>query len=96
MSGGETWITHYFSYTTLQSEKGEIIVNKQVLIYFSISKYKDEMLYDIVPMEATHILLGRPWQYDRKNVLDGLTNKISFQFQGHKIIFKTSISKRGK
>jgi len=43
------------------SEVGEIIVNKQVLINFSIGKYKDEVLCDVVPMEATHVLLGRPW-----------------------------------
>jgi len=43
------------------SEKSEIMVNKQVLIIFSIGKYKDEVLCDVVPMEATHILLGRPW-----------------------------------
>ena len=41
------------------SEEGEIIVNKQVLISFSIGKYKDEVLCDVVPMKATHILLGR-------------------------------------
>jgi len=42
------------------SEVGGIIVNKQVLIAFSIDKYKDEVLCDVVPMEVTHILLGRP------------------------------------
>jgi len=42
------------------SEEGEIVVNKQVLIIFSIGKYKDEVLCDVVPMEATHVLLGRP------------------------------------
>jgi len=43
------------------SEVGEIVVNTQVLVTFSIGKYKDEVLCDVVPMEATHILLGRPW-----------------------------------
>jgi len=71
------------------SEEGEIIVNKQVLVAFSIGKYKDEVLCDIVPMEATYILLGRPSQYDRKTLHDGLTNKISFTFHGHKIILKS-------
>jgi len=71
------------------SEEGEIIVNKQVLIPFSIGKYKNEVLCDVVPMEATHILLGRPWQYDRKTLHDGLTNKISFTFHGHKITLKS-------
>jgi len=35
------------------------MVNKQVLITFSIEKYKDEVLCDVVPMEAIHVLLGR-------------------------------------
>ena len=51
------------------SEEGEIMVNKQVLITFSLGKYKDEVLCDVVSMEATHILLERPWQYDRKNYM---------------------------
>ena len=42
------------------SKEREIMVNKQVLITFPIGKYKDEVLWDVVPMEATHILLGRP------------------------------------
>ena len=71
------------------SEEGEIIVNKQVLIIFSIGKYKDEVLCDVVPMEVTHILLGRPWKFDRKVLHDSLTNKIYFTFKGHKIILKT-------
>jgi len=56
-----TTISHTKSYK-LQwlSEEGEIIVNKQILIAFSIGKYKDEVLCDVVPMEAIHILLGRP------------------------------------
>ena len=43
---------------------GEVKINKQVLVSFSIGRYKDEVLCDVVPMHAGHILLGRPWQYD--------------------------------
>jgi len=57
------------------------MVNKQVLITFTIGKYKDEVLCDVVPMEATRILLGRPWQYDIHVLHDGLTNQMSFTFQ---------------
>ena len=39
--------------------------------------------------EATHILLGRAWQFDRKAIHDGLTNKISFNFHGHKVTLKS-------
>jgi len=71
------------------SEEGEIIINKQVLIALSIGKYKDEVLCDVVPTEVTHILLGRPRQYDRKTLHDSLTNKISFTFSGHKVTLKS-------
>jgi len=42
------------------SEEGEIMVNKQVFLTFVIGKYKDEVLCDVVPMEVTHVFLGRP------------------------------------
>ena len=64
-------------------------MNRQVLLHFSIDKYKDEVLCDVVPMEATHVLLGRPWQFDRKILHDGFTNKISFDFHGHKVTLKS-------
>jgi hypothetical protein len=57
---------------------GEIKVNKQVLISFSIGKYKDEVLCDIAPMHASYILLGRPWQFDRKATHDGFKNRYYF------------------
>jgi len=47
------------------SEDGEIKVITQVLLNFFIRKYKDEVLCDVVPIEACHVLLGRPWKYDR-------------------------------
>ena len=42
------------------NSEGEIMVNKQVLVTFVKGKYKYEVLCDVVPMESTHILLGRP------------------------------------
>ncbi|XP_042972946.1 uncharacterized protein LOC122304748, partial [Carya illinoinensis] len=49
---------------------GEVRVDRQVLVTFSIGKYQDEVLCDVVPMHAGHILLGRPWQYDRREFED--------------------------
>jgi hypothetical protein len=57
---------------------GEVKVNEQVLISFSIGKYKDEVLCDVVPMQAGHLLLGRPWQFDRKVTYDWFKNRHSF------------------
>ena len=60
------------------NESGEVKVNQQVLVSFSIGRYRDEVLCDVVPMHAGHILLGRPWQFDRRVKHDGFTNKYSF------------------
>ena len=59
------------------NEQGEMIVNQQVKIPFSIGDYCDEVLCDIIPMEAGHILLGRPWKFDKKEIHNGLTNEIT-------------------
>ncbi|XP_019435376.1 PREDICTED: uncharacterized protein LOC109341859 [Lupinus angustifolius] len=52
------------------SEVGEMIVNKQAEICFSIGKYMDSVVCDVVDMDASHLLLGRPWQYDKKEFGD--------------------------
>ena len=50
-------------------------VTKRCLVPFSIwKKYFDEVWCDVVPMDACHILLGRPWQYDRQMMHDGKKN----------------------
>ncbi|RDY10873.1 hypothetical protein CR513_04546, partial [Mucuna pruriens] len=62
------------------SEKGVTIVDKQVNVELILSKYKDEILCDVVPMEATH--------FDKKVTHDGVTNKFSFVWKGNKVILK--------
>ena len=42
------------------NNSGDIKVTRQALISFSIGRYKDEILCDVVLMHASHILLGRP------------------------------------
>ncbi|KAG2411210.1 hypothetical protein I3760_Q021300 [Carya illinoinensis] len=61
---------------------GEVRVDRQVLVTFSIGKYQDEVLCDVVSMHAGHILLGRPWQYDRRVIHDGFKNMYSFVKEG--------------
>uniref|UniRef100_A0A2N9GQ39 Reverse transcriptase n=1 Tax=Fagus sylvatica TaxID=28930 RepID=A0A2N9GQ39_FAGSY len=65
-------------YTSWLNDCGEVRVDRQVLVTFSIGKYLDEVLCDVVPMHAGHILLGRPWQYDRRVTHDGFKNMYSF------------------
>ncbi|XP_010245764.1 PREDICTED: uncharacterized protein LOC104589222 [Nelumbo nucifera] len=45
-------------------EVGGIHVEERCKVPFSIGKYIDEVYCDIVDMDACHILLGRPWQFD--------------------------------
>ncbi|XP_040869840.1 uncharacterized protein [Glycine max] len=70
------------------SEDEEVKVTQQVEVCLTIGRYNDKVLCDVVPMEATHVLLGRPWQYDTKAVHDGFTNKISFKQADKKIVLK--------
>ncbi|KAJ9566128.1 hypothetical protein OSB04_002094 [Centaurea solstitialis] len=65
---------------------GEVTVSKRALVHFSIgTRYKDDVWCDVVSMDACHLLLGRPWEYDRNVVHDGRANTYSFVFDGVKI-----------
>ncbi|RDY12117.1 hypothetical protein CR513_03143, partial [Mucuna pruriens] len=55
---------------------------------FTIGKYEDKVLCDLVLMEAPHLLLGRPWQYDKKVIHDGVTNMFTFIQTGRKVVLK--------
>jgi len=61
------------------NEDEDLKVEHQVKVKFSIGKFKDKFLCDVIPMEACHILLGRPWQFDRKTLHHGHTNEIILQ-----------------
>ncbi|PKI65503.1 hypothetical protein CRG98_014113 [Punica granatum] len=65
----------------------DVHVNKRCLVQFSIgTHYKDEIMCDVVPMNACHLLLGQPWLYDRRVIYDGFKNTYSFVKEGVKII----------
>ena len=76
------------------NDSGEVRVHRQVLISFRIRKYKDKVLCDIASMQAGHLLLGYPWQFDRQVKHDGYTNKYSFIFNQKIIILAPMIPKQ--
>ena len=55
------------------------------MVKFNIGKYEDVVLCDIVPMHAGHILLGRPWQFDKDATHFGRENSVVFRFKGKKV-----------
>lgn len=60
-------------------ECGEVKVNKEVLVNFIIGRgHSDEVMRDIVPMHARHILLGMSQQYNRKVIYDKFKNRYNF------------------
>ncbi|GJY90204.1 reverse transcriptase domain-containing protein [Tanacetum coccineum] len=75
---------HLEPYQLTWLKKGNTVkANKRCLVQFSIGKsYKDEVRCEVIPMDAAHILLGRPWKFDRKTKHDGFQNTYSFKKDG--------------
>ncbi|GJY55132.1 reverse transcriptase domain-containing protein [Tanacetum coccineum] len=64
----------------------EVTISMCVLVTFSVgTTYKDSVWCDMVPMDTYHLLLGRPWEYDRNTTHNGRANTYSFLFGGVKI-----------
>jgi hypothetical protein len=64
----------------------EVIISKCCLINFSIgTKYKDKTWCDMVAMDAYHLLLRRPWQYNQNVHHDGRKNTYSFLVDNVKV-----------
>lgn len=51
--------TNPYQVTWLNKDQ-HVLVNEQAWVEFSIGKYKDIILCDVIPMDACHLLLGRP------------------------------------
>ena len=62
-----------------------IMVDKIARIEIFISTYTDSAEFDIIPMQACHLLFGQLWN-DINNVLHNtVANKCSFKYNGRKI-----------
>lgn len=49
------------------------------------NNYVDTVTFDVVKIDARHLLLGRPLQFDRFAIHDGHNNTYSFQWHTKKI-----------
>jgi hypothetical protein len=76
-------IEHPSPYRVSWLQKGhQVNVTKQCLVEFKIRGYKDEILCDVIPVDVCHLLLGRPWQYDRNVIHDGRKNTYTLEKNG--------------
>jgi hypothetical protein len=72
---------------TWLDKKNDVTVSKRSLVSFSIgTTYKDQIWCDVVSMDACHLLLGRPWLYDRHVMYDGFLNTCTFIFNSIKVV----------
>jgi hypothetical protein len=76
---------HLNPYKVSWLQKGhQVMVSRQCKVEFKIGGYKDEVLCDVIPMDVCHVLLGRPWQYDRNVIHDGRKNTYTLEKNGCK------------
>jgi hypothetical protein len=74
---------HPSPYKVSWLQKGhQVCVTRQCLVEFKMGDYKDKILCDVIPMDVCHVLLGRPWQYDRHVVHDGRMNTYTLEKDG--------------
>jgi hypothetical protein len=60
-------------------------VTKHVRVPFSIKTYHYEVLCDVAPMSASHLLLSHPWQFDKDMTYNGRKKTYSFMLNGKKV-----------
>jgi hypothetical protein len=80
---------HPSPYKVSWLQKGhQVSVTKQCLVEFKIGVYNDKILCDVIPMDVCHLLLGRPWKYDRNVIHDGRMNTYTLEKNGitHKLL----------
>jgi hypothetical protein len=76
-------IAHLMPYKVSWLQKGhQVTVTKQCLVNFKIGGYRDEILCDVIPMDVCHVLLGRPWKYDKNVIHDSRRNNYTLEKSG--------------
>ena len=59
-------------------------MREQCQVKFQIESYDDELICEIIEMDASHFLIGRPWQFVMEVVHEGKRNVYSFEMNGKK------------
>jgi hypothetical protein len=64
------------------AERSSDTIIKQSLVEFKIGGYRYDIFCDVIPMDVCHVLLGRPWRYDRNVIHDGRKNTYTLEKNG--------------
>jgi len=80
-------IPHPHPYNLCWLDNGnKVRVSKQALVKYSIGGFTDEVLCEVLPMDTCHLLLGRPWQFDKGATHHGRANTYSFKDKGQNFV----------
>jgi len=63
----------------------KVTVSKQAFISFSVGPYCSGVLCDVLPIDAYHILLSRPWLFNNHVMHDGHANTYALKFKGRNL-----------
>ncbi|XP_026420700.1 uncharacterized protein LOC113316766 [Papaver somniferum] len=73
----------------------DVLITRRALISFSVGdSYKDQIHCDIAPMDACHLLLGRPWLSDLRVQHDGYRNTYSFRYNNRNFTLQPSLPEK--
>ena len=72
---------------------GKLKVTHKVRLKFSVGNYEDTVICDVLPMDACHVLLGRPWQFDKRSTHEGRSNVYSLWHQGKRHVLQPMLDK---
>ena len=65
-----------------------LLVVQRCLISIQIGDYKDEIYCNVLPMDVSHVILGRRWLHDLNATNFGKDNIYSFKYKGKNIILR--------
>jgi hypothetical protein len=77
LSLSKWWIPtpHYMQW---MNQSGTLTITHRSRVRISVGDYVDSVDYDVAPMSACHLLLGRPWKYDIDSTHEGHSNNYMF------------------
>jgi hypothetical protein len=63
-----------------------------VCLKFFVGNYEDKVACDL-PMDACHVLLGRPWQFDRSSTHEGRSSVYTSWHKGKRHVLHPMLEK---
>ena len=83
-----TWRLPSPCYMQWMNKSGTLKITHRARVKFSMGNYVDSVDCNVVPMNACHLLLSRPWQFDLDATHGGRSNTYSFIHKGVHHILK--------